>query len=231
MTETHTYIKIAVVDDHNLFRKGLTKLISMGDVNNRYRVLFEAESGEEMMSMLQNADVLPDIILLDIAMPEMDGYSAVKWLKDHYPDIRILIISMFESEEAVIPMLRLGIQGYLSKDIEVEDMHRALESIALGNEYYPKFVTDIMVSTLKEDDDVNTTKFKTKEKILRSLKSVERDFLRLVCSELTYHEIAQKMNLSPKTIDGYRDEMFRRFKVKSRVSLALYAVKYGLVSV
>ena len=115
-------ITLAIVDDHNLFRKGLIKLINLGDKENKYVILFEAENGEDLKLKLNNLD-LPDIILMDIEMPDMDGYEAVSWLQKFHPDINILVISMFESEETVVRMLRLGIKGYLSKDIEVEDMH------------------------------------------------------------------------------------------------------------
>ncbi|SRR5258706_227250 len=221
-------IKIAVVDDHNLFRKGLIKLINLGDTHSRYTILFEAENGFDLKEKL-NKTLLPDIILMDIDMPDMDGYETVDWLHKYHPDISILVVSMFETEEAIIRMIRMGVKGYLSKDIEVEDMHLALEAIANKGFYYSDFVSGVMANNLQihefsENNSIGNEPWS-------NLSENEREFLKFACTELTYQQIADKMNLSPKTIDGYRETLFHRFKVKSRVSLAMYAVKNGLVKI
>ncbi len=226
MANDNKKIKIAIVDDHNLFRKGLIKLINLGDKENKYTVLFEAENGEDLKEKLNNRD-LPDIILMDIEMPDMDGYEAVAWLQKYHPDINILVVSMFESEETVVRMLRLGIKGYLSKDIEVEDMHAALEAIAQKGFYYSDFVAGIMAHTIQE----NTLTGHSKKELPDNMSENEREFIKLACTELTYQQIADKMNLSPKTIDGYRETLFQRFNVKNRVTLAMYAVKKGIVKI
>src|SRR5882757_10296356 len=140
-------IKLAIVDDHNLFRKGLIKLINLGDKENKYTILFEAENGNDLKEKLDKR-FLPDIILMDIDMPDMDGYEAAQWINTYYPDINILVISMFESEESIIKMLRLGVKGYLSKDIEVEDMHTALEAISSKGFYYSDFVAETMANNI-----------------------------------------------------------------------------------
>jgi two-component system, NarL family, invasion response regulator UvrY len=225
-TNEKNKIKLAIVDDHNLFRKGLIKLINLGDKENKYSILFEAENGEDLKNKLNNRD-LPDIILMDIEMPDMDGYEAVGWLQKYHPDINILVVSMFESEETVVRMLRLGIKGYLSKDIEVEDMHAALGAISKKGFYYSDFVAGIMAHTIQADSNTDSSK----KEVPGNMSENEREFLKLACTELTYHQIADKMNLSPKTIDGYRDALFQRFQVKSRVSLAMYAVKKGIVKI
>jgi two-component system invasion response regulator UvrY len=219
-------IKIAIVDDHNLFRKGLIKLINLGDTDDLYSIIFEAESGLELKDKLDKTN-LPDIVLLDIDMPDMDGYSTVDWLRKYFPAINILIISMLESEEAVIRMLRLGVKGYLSKDIEVEDMHKALHAISNKSYYYPEFVTGIMAQSLQKHPE--TTELDVLPISAHKLSENEMQLLKFSCTELTYHQIADKMNLSPKTIDGYREALFRKLNVKSRVTLAMYAVKSGIV--
>lgn len=223
MQERNKY-KIAIVDDHNLFRKGLIKLISLGDTDNIYSVIFEAEDGIDLKEKL-NKNFQPDVILMDIDMPDMDGYETVSWLQKNYPDINILVVSMFESEEAIIKMLRLGVKGYLSKDIEVEDMHAALQAIVNKGFYYSEFVSSVMAQNLQNDSDgnVNNTKLQF------NISANELEFIKLACTELTYTQIADNMNLSPKTIDGYREALFRKLKVKSRVSLAMYAVKNNIV--
>lgn len=223
-----TGIKLAIVDDHNLFRKGLMKLISLGDKDNKYSVLFEAENGNDLKDKL-NRKALPDIILMDIDMPDMDGYETVEWLQKHFPDISILVISMFESEESVLRMLLMGVKGYLSKDIEVEDMHQALDAIANKGFYYTDHVAGIMAHTIQHNTISKYSKTDKATEILNGLTENEREFVKLACSDDTYQKIADKMCLSPKTIDGYREALFQKFNVKSRVGLAMYAIKNGLV--
>ncbi len=213
-------INLAVVDDHNLFRKGLIKLINLSDPESKYTVLFEAASGIELKERLDKR-MLPDIILMDIDMPDMDGYETVGWLKQYYPSISVLVVSMVETEESVIKMLRLGVKGYLSKDIEVEDMHLALEAISNKGLYYSDIATEIMAVEMQ-----NTSKPSTN---LGQLSEKEETFLILACTDMTYAEIAEKMFLSPKTIEGYRDALCKKLQLNTRVQLALYAVKVGLV--
>ncbi|MFC0518954.1 response regulator [Mucilaginibacter angelicae] len=216
-------IKLAVVDDHNLFRKGLIKLIMLADTEEKYEVLFEAESGSDLKNKL-SAAAMPDIVLMDIDMPDMDGYQSVEWLNRYHPDIAILIISMFESEEGVLRMLRLGIKGYLSKDIEVEDINRALEAISNKGLFYADFVSGIIAQQMQGKPSAGGTAV-----IKPAFSETELTLISLVCTELTYVEIAERMHVSPKTVDGYRDALFRKLGVKSRVGLAMYAVQQGIV--
>ncbi|WP_028788700.1 response regulator transcription factor [Terrimonas ferruginea] len=211
-------IKIAIVDDHNLFRKGLIKLINLGDTHRRYSVLFEAESGLDLKEKL-NKRTIPDIMLMDIDMPDMDGYETVSWLRQFHPGIRILVISMFENEEAILRMLQLGVRGYLSKDIEVEDIHHALEAISSGGYYYSERATEV------RDQRLNNS---SAGQQAQNMSEREREFLKLACTDMTYVQIADVMNVSVKTIDGYREELFKRFGFKNRVTMAMYAVKIGL---
>ena len=228
MTDENKQIKLALVDDHNLFRKGLIKLINLADKENKYHILFEADNGNDLKDKL-NKRALPDIVLMDIEMPDMDGYESVEWMRKNYPDISILVVSMFDSEEAIIKMLRLGVKGYLSKHIEVEDMHMALESIGKKGFYYSDSVAGVMAQIIQ--GNAAGDEQKNSGRIKNNLSENEAEFLNLACTELTYQQIADKMNLSPKTIDGYREALFTRFNVKSRVSLAMYAVKNELVKI
>ena len=213
-------LNIAIVDDHNLFRTGLIKLINLGNVQNRYNILFEADNGHELQERMKQVP-FPDIILMDIEMPDMNGFEAVDWLQRTHPSVKVMVISMVESDEAILRMLRLGVKGYLSQDIEVEDMHRALETIANNGFYYSDTATQVM------NHNLNGTISKNKDAVY--LSENEREFIKLAASDLTYQQIAEKMSLSPKTIDGYREALFQRLKVKNRVMLALYAVKHGIV--
>jgi len=223
-------IKIGIVDDHNLFRKGLITLINLADKQN-YLIVLEAENGKDMMKKLDKK-ALPDILLLDIDMPNMDGFETMIWLKEHYPGISVLVVSMVESEESIVRMLRLGVKGYLSKDIEVEDIHQALQAIYNKGFYYTDFLTGKLIDSLQNDNlEKNGSDELCENMIWQQINENERKFIRLACSDLTYDKIAEKMFLSPKTIDGYRGAVFNRFNIKNRSGLVLFALKNKLFTV
>lgn len=217
-----TKIRLGLVDDHNLFRKGLIKLVNLGDHENKYEIQFEAENGSDLKDKIDRKR-LPDIIMMDIDMPDMDGFETVAWLNKYFPSVKVLVISMLETEEAIVRMLRLGVKGYLSKDIEVEDMHIALNAIAEKGFYYSDLVATIMAKQIQQGDT------SASKPIQFNLTENEIEFIKLACTDLTYQQIADKMHLSPKTVDGYRETVFGKLNVKSRVALAMSAVKNGLV--
>ena len=217
MDKAQQKIAIALVDDHRLFRKGLLGLIEM--VDDQVDVLFEADNGLDMQKKLQ-PDNLPDIILMDINMPEMDGFESVSWLNKNYPKIKVLVVSMVENEDSIIRMLKLKVKGYLSKDVEPAELGAALKAIMSKGFYYTDFITGKLVHTLQNEQE---------KEMLVTLNEKEKKFIQLACSELTYNDIAAEMFVSPKTVDGYRNNLFEKLLVKSRVGLALYAVKHGLV--
>lgn len=212
-------LQLALVDDHTLFRKGMISLIEM--LSDSYQILFEADNGEDLQKKISK-DKQPDILLLDINMPKMDGIQTVQWLNEHFPLVKILVVSMVETEETILKMLHHDIKGYLCKDVEPAELSTALKTIASGGFYYTDYITGKLVHSLK-------TMGTGLPKEARNLSERELKFLELACSDDTYQEIASKMRLSPKTIDGYREDLFEKFKVKSRVGLALYAVKNNLV--
>lgn len=213
-------VSIALVDDHKLFRKGLTSLIEM--VGNHYSILFEADNGVDMQAKLKKHPS-PDIILMDINMPNMDGYESVKWLSQNHPLTKVLVVSMIEKDETIVKMLKMGVKGYLSKDVEPKELGEALHAVMHKGFYYTDFITGKLVHSLQLGSENNNGHS------LPPINDREMEFLKLACSEMTYNEIAGKMFLSPKTIDGYRNALFEKLNVKSRVGLALYAVKNGIV--
>jgi len=214
-------VKLALVDDHTLFRKGLISLIDMAYSN--YTILFEADNGLDLQKKIDK-NIPPDIILMDINMPGMDGFASVKWLNQNHPNVKVLVVSMIEKEESIVRMLKLGVKGYLSKDVEPKELAEALVSIMNKGFYYTDFITGNLLHSLQGDAEGSI-----KSAALKLMSDREKEFLQLACSEFTYNEIASKMFLSPKTIDGYRNALFEKLQVKSRVGLALYAVKHGLV--
>ncbi|MGL6269107.1 MAG: response regulator transcription factor, partial [Chitinophagaceae bacterium] len=202
-------VKLALVDDHTLFRKGLISLIEM--VSSNYTILFEADNGNDMLQKIDKNN-LPDIILMDINMPDMDGFASVQWLNENHPSVKVLVVSMIEKEESIVRMLKLGVKGYLSKDVEPKELGEALDSVMNKGFYYTDFITGKLVHSLQGD-----TKTSAKSAALSLMNDREKEFLQLACSEYTYSEITSKMFLSPKTIDGYRNALFEKLQVKSRV--------------
>lgn len=215
-------IKVVLVDDHVLLRNGLANLI---DSFGGYKVLAEANNGRDFITRITPAAV-PDIVLLDINMPEMDGYETALWLKKNYPLVQVLALSMYDNESAIIRMFKAGAKGYILKDCDPSELRMALDSIAQKGFYYSEMVTGRLIHTINQldDDDSNATKS------LVQLSDRELEFLKWVCTELTYKEIADKMFLSPRTIDGYRDALFEKLNIKTRVGLAMYAIKNGIVN-
>jgi DNA-binding NarL/FixJ family response regulator len=213
--------KIVLVDDHVLLRKGLADLVR----NQGYSVLFEAGNGKEFSEKLQKEN-LPDLVLLDINMPVMDGYETALWIKRNHPDIKVLALSMHDDENAVIRMLKNGARGYILKDTEPSELKTAIDAILQKGFYYSEMVTGRLVHSISGMDDESNT-----SQQLLHLTEREIEFLKLTCSEMTYKEIADKMYLSPRTVDGYRDTLFQKLEIKTRTGLVIYAIKNGIVQV
>ena len=213
---------VALVDDHVLLRNGLANLIrSFGE----YSVLFEAGNGNDFIRQLKPR-TLPDIVLLDINMPDMDGYETALWTKRHYPEIRILALSMYDTDNSIIRMLKNGVKGYILKDSDPAELKMALESVIHKGFYYSEMVTGKLIHTINTLD--------VPDHHIRhvfTLNERELEFLKLACTECTYKAIAEQMYLSPRTIDGYRDTLFEKLNVKTRVGLVLYAIRNGIVAI
>jgi DNA-binding NarL/FixJ family response regulator len=217
MSSLNKQIQVAIADDHTLLRKALAKLVSSFE---EYTVLFEADNGKEIKKRI-NEHQVPDLILLDVNMPEMDGFETASWLNKNYPKIKVLALSMFSDERTIIRMLRQGARGYVMKNIDPEELKKALDSVVKKNFYLSEEISGKIISGLHKDVD------KTEEPA--SLTQREKDFLRHICSEITYKDIAAKMFVSPRTVDEYRNSLFEKLKVKSRVGLVMYAIRNGLV--
>jgi two-component system, NarL family, invasion response regulator UvrY len=212
---------IALVDDHVLLRNGLANLVQ----NLGYDVLFEANNGQDFLAK-RSVKGDPDIVLMDINMPEKDGYETTLWLKQNRPQVRVLALSMYDDENAIIRMLKSGAKGYIMKDSEPADLRAALDALMKKGFYYSEMVTGRLMRSIAdmEEESSNT-------KRLLNLNDREIEFLKLVCTEMTYKEIADKMILSPRTIDGYRDALFEKLDIKTRTGLVIYAIKNGIVQV
>ena len=212
---------VVLVDDHVLLRNGLANLIeSFGN----YKVLFQSSNGKAFIEKLK-PKLLPHLVLLDINMPEMDGYETCLWLKENYPEIKVLALSMYDNENAVIRMFKAGAKGYILKDCDPAELKAALHDVITKGFYYSEMVTGKLIHTINTLDEKDSS-----AKSVIKLNDREINFLKLVCTELTYKEIAEKMFLSPRTIDGYRDDLFLKLNLKTRVGLVMYAIKNGIIN-
>ena len=164
---------------------------------------------------------IPDIVLMDITMPIMDGVETTKWLKQNYPQVKVLALSMIKNDLIVIRMLKNGARGYILKDCEPGELKAALHQVYAKGYYYNELITPQMKAKDEPEVDYSLSMLNEKELI----------FLRWACSEKTHKEIAEEMNVSPRTIDGYRDSLFRKLNVSSRVGIAIFAIKTGIVQV
>ena len=213
-------IHLGIVDDHKLFRRGLVKLIE--HIDGPYQVMLEAGNGKELLQLLRSGTV-PDVILLDLRMPIMDGLATTTIIKEEFKGIAILVLTMMEDEASLIKLIRAGVNGYLNKDVGPKDLETALSSIVEKGHFYSEKVTGKLVHAIQNP-------FFDVEQSL-GLNERELLFIKLACSEDTYDMIADKMCLSAKTIDGYRGRVFEKLNVKSRVGLVLFAIKAGLVPI
>lgn len=215
-------IKVALADDHVLLRKGLAGVV---DSFGEYAVTFEADNGRHFIEQISKHGE-PAIVLMDINMPEMDGYATAQWIKEHHPLINVIALSMYDNENAIIRMFKAGAKGYILKDSEPPELRKALDSVHQKGYYYSELVTGRLIHSINKMDDANS-----EVKSLADLNDRELDFLKYACTEMTYKEIAEKMFLSPRTIDGYRDALFEKLQLKTRVGLVMYAIKNGIVTI
>lgn len=216
-------IQLALVDDHVLIRKSLADMLQQ----RGFDVVLQADHGKQFIEKLE-ADNLPDVVLMDINMPVMDGYAATLWLRTNHPAIRILALSVYDDENAIIRMLHCGARGYVLKDCEPEELTTAIEEIAERGIYHSELVSSRLMHKIQSGNNgVNNNPVSMGV----SLTEKEKEFLRLNCSEMTYKEIAAVMKISPRTVDGYRDALFEKLDIRSRVGLVLFAIKNKLIEI
>ncbi|GAB3430931.1 response regulator [Niabella aquatica] len=207
-------VSIAIVDDHTMLRKGLANILNE---EADFSVVLEADNGKQFAEAIEKTKLEPDIVLLDVHMPLMDGYETAVWIEAHLPLTGVLVLSMNDDEEMVIKMLRCGAKGYILKDADPPELCRAIRDVVNHGYHLSKLVTGKLLFAMnKPSDTTSNAKLSTREK----------EFLNLCCSDLTYKEIADKMFVSVRTVDGYRDSLFEKLEQRSRVGLVLYAIKH-----
>lgn len=219
MIKNRKKTEVIIADDHVLMRNALSRLV--GSLEG-YHVLAEADNGKDLKAKIQQ-HLVPDIVLLDVNMPEMDGFETTQWLHKNYPHIKVLVLSMLSDEKTIIRMFRLGARGYLLKNTDPEELRKALDAVSSRNVYLSEYVSGKLVNGLNKYGDMDDKPVLLNER--------EREFLRWTCTELAYKDIAEKMNVSPRTVDDYRQSLFGKLKVHSRVGLVMYAIRNGVVEI
>ncbi len=220
MTTANPLTTVSLVDDHIVLRHALATLI---DASEQCKVIHQFNNGLDMTRHLR-PDNLPDVMILDMNMPQMDGYETALWLQKNHPSVRVLMLTMYDSELALIRLLQAGVKGFMKKDIHPAELLYAIRSVMEYGYFYSSHTSSKLAGLFRE----TKTGESPLEKIL--LTEPELEFLRHAATELTYKEIAQVMDLNPRSIDGIRDNLFTKLDVKSRVGLAMYAIRHGLVN-
>ena len=208
------FSKICLIDDHVLFSKSLSLLINLSD---EFKVVQLYSNGKEFINAIENLEVIPyDIILLDVNMPIFDGEKTMNWINQNRPKLKVILLSVNDNEHIVMKMIKLGAKGYLLKDIDPDKFIEALRIVLLGGFYYSDLVTSYFLDH-------------TRHEVKTNFNEKEIQFIKLSCTEKTYKEIAEIMFLSPKTIDNYREKVFEKTNVKTRVGMVMFAIKNGII--
>ncbi|WP_290791085.1 response regulator transcription factor [Flavihumibacter sp. UBA7668] len=212
-------IKVAIADDHKIFRKGV--ILSLRPFTN-IKFVQEAENGTELIEGL--AESAPDVILMDLRMPVKDGIETTKYVAKTYPNVHIVVLTMFEDERFVSHLMEIGANGYLLKSADPSEIRRAIMEVFEKGYYLNNFVNRILLK-----------KSHAKQKVIPSLTSEitltdrERDVIKYICMEFTATEIAQKMEVSPRTVEAIKDRLMEKFGTKNTAGLVFYAVKNNLI--
>lgn len=206
---------IAIVDDHILIANALSSIIA--DFN-QFAVKYVCENGMDFQEKIKN-NILPDIVLLDISMPIMDGFETAKWLKDNHPNILVMALSMQDDDQSLIKMIKQGAKGYMLKNVHPTELEVALINLVEKGYFFPEWATSKVFTSLSKNTNETISKIELTDR--------EREFLKYSTTEMNYREISEKMFCSPRTVENYRDSLFEKLELKSRVGLAVYALKNG----
>jgi len=203
---------VVIVDDHTLLSQAIAAMVNTFE---KFKVLYTCKNGQELIDKFSSSPkFIPDVVLMDINMPIMNGIETTEWVSKNHQNVNVMALSVEDEDATVLKMLKVGAIGYLLKDTEKAVLEKALVEIVENGFYHTKTVTNLLMKSLSGNEN---------EEI--KLNERQTTFMKLACSELTYKEIADKMCLSPKTIDGYRDVLFSKLNVKNRVGLVMYAIK------
>lgn len=212
-------IKVAIADDHKIFRKGV--ILSLRQYTN-IKFVLEAENGEELLMGIPEAQ--PDVILMDLRMPVKDGIETTKIISKEYPNILVIVLTMYEDERFVSHLMENGANGYLLKSADPAEIKKAIVEVMARGYYLNNYVNKILLK--KAHSRTRITPSLSNEVVISDK---EREVLRLLCMEFTATEIAQKMEISPRTVEAIKDRLMERYNVKNTAGLVFFAAKNNLI--
>lgn len=216
-------INVAIADDQKLFRKGMIALVNSFESMN---ILFEAENGRQLLTLLEQAEVIPNIILLDLSMPEMNGLEALKVIKERYPSIGVIILTIHEAEHHILATIQAGANAYLAKNAEPEEVEKAIREVYKNDFYFTMPMLEIMRKGLiKKPQPLNLDQHEN------PLSPRELEVLQLICKQFSSIEIAEKLFLSNRTVEGHRNNLLAKTGSRNTAGLVLYALKHKLVEI
>lgn len=213
-------IKVGLADDHELMRAGLAQIL---EASGSIKVIFEAPNGAELLEELKTKKV--DVVILDLEMPVMGGQEALPLLVAQHPEVKVLILSMHDSNSFIVKMMELGASGYLLKDMPPAEVTKAVQTVVNEGLYFNAKVSRALLAGLPGSQ----IEIESKGKVRETLSQRELEVLRLICLEHTTSEIADTLFLSPKTIEGYRKQLLEKTGVKNMAGLAIFAVRNNLI--
>lgn len=219
--ETTPDIKVGVVDDHALVRKGLAALL---DDTPGIEVVLEAEHGEHLLQELKH--VQPDIILLDLDMPVMPGQKVLPILKEKHPDLKVIILSMHDEDSMILLTMELGANAYLTKGGDPDELEKAVRMVYESDYYLSPRVSLLTLQRLQSPKS-----FKTSSLTSEALSRREMEVLQLVCKEFSNADIAERLHISPRTVEGHRQRIIQKIGAKNTIGMVVFAIKEGLVEV
>lgn len=211
-------IDIILADDHAMFRDGLKEIFQH---SSGHRVVGECSNGEEILQLLEKQSA--DLIILDISMPEMDGWEACRKLREDHPDLKILVCSMYDSPAYIQRLIKAGANGYILKNTGKKELLEAVDNLMKGESYYSREVTERIMESLQKQQQLK------KDYRITELTDREKEVLILIANEFTTREIADKLFLSPHTVETYRKNLIGKLQVKNVSGLVKYAVLQGWV--
>lgn len=219
-TPSASTIQLAIADDHALFRRGLVSIFS-----NTVGVdlIYEAGDGQELIEKM--ADQRPDVVLLDLQMPRLDGIKTIQHIREHFPGVKVIILSMHDEDNFVTHLMELGANGYLLKDADPEEVARAIQTVASEDYYYGPFLTKVMHRRML---DKSRKREPLHFEVKVNLTARELEILRLICEGHTTAQIADKIFLSDRTVEGHRNRIMEKIGAKNTAGMVVYAVKNGI---
>jgi DNA-binding NarL/FixJ family response regulator len=213
-------INVVITDDHKLFRRGIASLLEDFDFIGN---IYEAGNGIELLSLLEQTNPLPDLVLLDLQMPEMDGMEATLEIRKKYPDLKIIILTMQNDEQIILYMIQQGVNGYLMKNAEPDELENAIKNVLKKDMYFPEDISRLVYGSLSGKN--------RNERTGSHLTAREIEVLELICKERTANEIAEELKIGRRTVEGYRKNLLEKTGSKNMAGLVVYALKNEIIKI